>query len=171
MPPGQRYRPDCDTLKPLDEFPSNRGDAKGRGGYCKPCHNVRGRENRIKNHGSAREYHLKRRYGIGQAEVDEMLALQGNVCAACGKPEPEHVDHDHDTGEVRGMLCFNCNQALGNVHDDPRTLLALHDYLMLGRRLPLHQTLGLSPDLGRLAMHVYFHDLPVDVDGYVHVRS
>jgi Recombination endonuclease VII len=51
----------------------------------------------------------------------------------------EHVDHDHQTGQVRGILCFNCNQALGNVHDDPAVLVQLITYLQrppgLGRRL------------------------------------
>jgi hypothetical protein len=48
----------------------------------------------------------------------------------CGKPDPEHVDHDHRTGVVRGMLCFNCNQALGNVRDSIRVLEQLQDYLL-----------------------------------------
>ena len=170
VPPGSRRCPDCSAVKPLEEFPSNKSGRLGRGRYCKPCHNIRGRENRIKNHGSTREYHLKRRYGIGQKDVDEMLSWQGNVCAACGKPDPEHVDHDHVTGEVRGMLCFNCNQALGNVRDDPTILLALHDYLLLGRRLPRQQALELGAIQRREAVHLHFHDLPVELDGYVHAR-
>jgi hypothetical protein len=48
----------------------------------------------------------------------------------CGKPEPEHVDHDHKTGVVRGMLCFNCNQALGNVRDSVAVLEQLQSYLL-----------------------------------------
>jgi hypothetical protein len=79
-------------------------------------------------YGSTREYHLQQRYGITGAEVDAMIEAQGGTCAVCpGKPE--HVDHDHKTGVVRGVLCFNCNQALGNVRDDPRVLRRLIDYL------------------------------------------
>jgi hypothetical protein len=59
-----------------------------------------------------------------------MLAEQGGGCAVCGKPDPEHVDHDHRTNEVRGMLCFNCNQALGNVRDSVGVLGRLQDYLL-----------------------------------------
>jgi hypothetical protein len=59
-----------------------------------------------------------------------MLAEQGGVCACCDKPNPEHVDHDHASGRVRGMLCFNCNQALGNVRDQVPTLERLRDYLL-----------------------------------------
>jgi hypothetical protein len=58
-----------------------------------------------------------------------MLAAQDGLCAGCGKPDPEHVDHDHATGAVRGMLCFNCNQALGNVRDSAHVLDQLRDYL------------------------------------------
>jgi Recombination endonuclease VII len=56
-----------------------------------------------------------------------MLAAQGGVCAVCEKPDPEHVDHDHETGVVRGMLCFNCNQALGNARDDVEVLRRLRN--------------------------------------------
>ena len=51
---------------------------------------------------------------------------QGGVCAICGSgPEdPQHVDHDHETGEVRGILCFNCNGGLGQFHDSIDALLA-----------------------------------------------
>ena len=57
-----------------------------------------------------------------------MVEAQGGTCAVCdGKPE--HVDHDHETGKVRGVLCFNCNQALGNVRDDPAVLQGLIRYL------------------------------------------
>src|SRR5438094_9480440 len=57
--------------------------------------------------------HLKRKFGISLEQYEEMLAKQGGVCAICGAPPPEgtslHVDHDHETGEVRGLLCFPCN--------------------------------------------------------------
>jgi hypothetical protein len=57
-----------------------------------------------------------------------MIEAQGGTCATCdGKPE--HVDHDHATGKVRGVLCFNCNQALGNVRDSVETLARLRTYL------------------------------------------
>ena len=62
-----------------------------------------------------------------------MLGAQGGRCAACGQDEPKHVDHDHETGRVRGMLCFLCNQALGNVRDDVTRLQALIDYLVRAR--------------------------------------
>lgn len=52
-----------------------------------------------------------------RARYDELLAIQGGVCALCGNPPKEggrrlHVDHDHKTLELRGLLCFRCNRAL-----------------------------------------------------------
>jgi hypothetical protein len=129
-PSGQRWCPDCSAFKPEADFPRNRSSKTGYGGYCKPCHNVRTRKNLSKNHGSTREFHLRRRYGIGQAEVDEMLAAQSGKCAICCRPNPGHVDHDHATGKVRGLLCFNCNQALGNARDDVNVLYRAALYLM-----------------------------------------
>lgn len=64
---------------------------------------------------------------------------QGGRCAACGRPETSlgnhgkvkrlAVDHNHETGEVRGLLCLSCNVALGLVDDDVNRLLALAEYL------------------------------------------
>ena len=50
----------------------------------------------------------------------------------CGETRPEHVGHDHVTGRVRGILCFNCNQGLGNFRDDIRSLICAVDYLRRG---------------------------------------
>jgi hypothetical protein len=116
--------PDCGEMKPLEDFPRNKNSKDGRHTYCKPCHNARGRETVQRLHGNSRHYHLKRRDGIGADEFDELVRLQGGVCAICGRPDPEHVDHDHETGEVRGILCFNCNGGLGQFHDSIEFLQA-----------------------------------------------
>ena len=86
-------------------------------------------ESRQRLHGGSRHYHLKRRYGIGADEFDELVRLQGGVCAVCGRPDPEHVDHSHETGAVRGILCFNCNGGLGQFRDSIDALLAAAAYL------------------------------------------
>jgi hypothetical protein len=118
---------------PLDAFGSNRSARDGLTGYCKPCHNAVGKETYERLYGSTREYHLRRRYGITGAEVEAMVAAQGGTCAVCSGP-PQHVDHDHATGDVRGILCSNCNQALGNVRDEPQALRALAHYLETAKR-------------------------------------
>ena len=112
--------------KPLEEFPRNKSGRNGLGAYCEPCHNAKGKETYTRLYGSTRDYHLRRRYGLTSADVDFMIDEQGGTCAVCSG-EPEHVDHDHKTGRVRGILCFNCNQALGNVRDNPEVLQGLID--------------------------------------------
>lgn len=118
LPAGTRRCPDCKELKSLDDFPRSRSGKKGHGAYCKPCHNTRTRETAKRLYGGTREYHLRRRYGIGDADFQRMLAEQGGVCAICKDPGPRHVDHDHITGKVRGILCFNCNGGLGYYRDN-----------------------------------------------------
>jgi len=128
VPDGMKYCPRCEQVLPLEGFGSNRSASDGRTTYCRPCHNAVGKETATRLYGSTREYHLRRRYGITMAEVDAMIADQGGMCAVCSG-KPEHVDHDHKTSRVRGILCFNCNQALGNVRDNPEVLQGLIDYL------------------------------------------
>ena len=130
--------PDCGAWKPLEDFPRNRRTRDGRHAYCKPCHNARGHESRQRLYGGSRHYHLKRRYGIGADEFDALLAKQGGVCRICGRPDPEHVDHDHKTGRVRGILCFNCNGGLGQFADDVDRLESAAHYLSSAGVVPEH---------------------------------
>lgn len=58
-----------------------------------------------------------------------MLAEQGGVCAICRAAPAAHVDHDHATGAVRALLCFNCNGGLGQFRDDPDTLREAAEYV------------------------------------------
>ena len=79
--------------------------------------------------GGSRTYHLTRRYGITAAEADHLLSQQGGLCAICRSAPAKHVDHDHATGVVRALLCFNCNGGLGQFKDDPDALRAAADYV------------------------------------------
>jgi hypothetical protein len=64
-----------------------------------------------------------------------MLAKQRGVCAICKTEDPGprsnhfHIDHDHATGKVRGLLCNNCNRGIGLLKDSPSVLLQAHLYL------------------------------------------
>ena len=78
---------------------------------------------------SNRKSHLKRKYGLTLEGFDELLASQGDGCAICGKPDPDNVDHDHETGRVRGILCWNCNIAIGQLEDDADRARAVAEYL------------------------------------------
>ncbi len=128
VPDGHKWCPDCSTVKPIHEFVRNASQPSGRSAYCKPCHNMRGKESKEKVGGS-RTYHLKRRYGITAAEADVMLAAQGGLCAICRAAPAVHVDHDHATDAVRELLCFNCNGGLGQFKDDPAVLRAAAEYV------------------------------------------
>lgn len=78
--------------------------------------------------------HLMWKYGITLADYDMMLEIQGGVCAICGKTPEENkrrlcVDHDHETGQVRGILCTQCNSVLGFWKDNPETARQAMIYL------------------------------------------
>lgn len=74
--------------------------------------------------------HYRRLYGLTQEQVDTMLAEQGGVCAICkGVSNQMCVDHDHVTRRVRGVLCRNCNLALGHIKDRPAVAEAMALYL------------------------------------------
>lgn len=76
-----------------------------------------------------------KQYGLTEAKFDELLAEQNGGCAVCGsetsngRGEHLHVDHDHETGVVRGILCHDCNTGLGKFKDNPALLRAAADYL------------------------------------------
>ena len=80
-----------------------------------------------------RRSHLKRKYGMTIEQYDAMLEAQGGGCFICGRPPREdislHVDHDHSTGKVRGILCFCCNNALADFQDDPALLRKAASYV------------------------------------------
>ena len=81
----------------------------------------------------ARAIALMCNYGITIEEYDNMFAAQNGICAICGKPQNGKrlfVDHNHETDKVRGLLCQNCNIALGHMGDDAQLLIKAIDYLM-----------------------------------------
>ena len=91
------------------------------------------RKRTARERAAERGYKLKSSYGLTEAEYDTILAAQGGGCSLCGEP-PSHrrlcVDHNHDTGRVRGLLCDNCNQALGKLKDNVEVLHNAIGYLL-----------------------------------------
>lgn len=90
------------------------------------------REYRQRRKVEERDAYLRRTFGITQADYDDLLVRQGGGCAICSKPPGKislHVDHDHETGEIRGLLCVGCNNALGHLHDDPGLLVRAISYV------------------------------------------
>lgn len=111
----------CGADKAPEEFPRHRGRASGRHCNCKKCHNQQTRESKLRQGGS-RKYHLKRKYGLTLEQFDALLAGQGPLCPICLKRPAVHVDHDHRSGVVRGILCEMCNGGLGQFRDNPQTI-------------------------------------------------
>lgn len=83
---------------------------------------------------------LHRKYGLSDDDYAAMVKDQGNVCAICSQPESIFdsrsgsikrlaVDHCHDSGKIRGLLCFRCNSMLGRIHEDVGLLLKMVEYL------------------------------------------
>jgi hypothetical protein len=76
----------------------------------------------------SRRFRLNR-YGISVEEWDTIFDRQGGLCAICKVNPIRDLDHDHKTGEVRGLLCNPCNQGLGLFNEDRNRLLAAVAYL------------------------------------------
>lgn len=117
--PGFKWCPSCKQAVPHEGWDKNRQTKDGLASACKACRKERG----------ARD-HLKRSYGLTPEDVRKMAEFQGGLCAICGEGPAEHVDHDHETGAVRDMLCFNCNTLLGKAGDDWRRLQRAQFYLL-----------------------------------------
>ena len=89
-----------------------------------------------------RERHLVRKYGVDLNIYNQMLDQQNGKCAIYEKLEKDevhevlHVDHCHDTGQVRGLLCRNCNHVLGLMKDDPLLVRRAAKYLEAVPQIP-----------------------------------
>lgn len=85
------------------------------------------------NQQTRRRSYLRQLYGLSVEEFDAIVVSQSGVCAICPTPvghtRDTHVDHDHTTGAVRGLLCRRCNRALGLLKDDERWLKSAIRYL------------------------------------------
>jgi hypothetical protein len=82
-----------------------------------------------------KEKNLKARYGITLQEFNELKESQNNRCAICCKPlNPAHVDHDHSSSLIRGLLCNGCNVGLGMFKEKVYYLLSAVDYLIKPRK-------------------------------------
>lgn len=119
---------ECEKPKPLDRFYRNPTTRDGRSNVCKTCH-----KNKWNHH-----YYLYKRFGLTPDEYEALHEAQGGVCAICGQPETRTirgitsrlaVDHDHETGRIRGLLCYRCNYAIGSMQEDPELFSKAAEYL------------------------------------------
>lgn len=125
----------CGQVKHVSEFHCNpRNKTDGLQSWCKSCsHQLKIQRREA---GLEREYHWRRTFGISSEDYRELLRRQGGRCKICGAEDSgnkrQHVfsvDHDHVTGEIRGLLCVHCNHGLGAFFDDTDRLRSAIKYL------------------------------------------
>ncbi len=143
----------CGQVKSFSEFFRHSGNTDGYHGWCKACHSTHNRGYWRRYKARFGEEALRRKmsgiraknrlklYGITEEQFRAMFAAQGGVCAICGRPETDlgnskdgtprqlSLDHDHDSGKARGLLCNSCNHGLGKFLDDPKILDRAAAYL------------------------------------------
>ena len=131
----------CGVEKPVSEYHKRWGYKDGIRPHCMECRQAQERESFHRNkykrpysYEYDKDKKLKKSYGISYAEYVRMLEAQNGMCAICGtddtgKRKAFHVDHCHETGEVRGLLCGNCNSGIGNLRDDVGLLQRAIEYL------------------------------------------
>ncbi len=139
----------CKLTQEDSEFTRSVKGRRGLTSRCKGCVRKWYEENRprfqkkkwdnyIRNPLKVRDNKLRTKFGITLEQYNELSNRQSNVCAVCFKPEVVKrkdklktlaVDHCHETGKIRGLLCSKCNMAIGLVKDNVDTLLKMVDYL------------------------------------------
>ena len=111
---GTRRCAKCKTSVAVEDFHKSARTFSGLQTRCKAC-------------GLA--YAWCKQFRISWEDAQKLLAKKTEGCFACSTSDDLHLDHDHQTGRIRGFLCGNCNRALGILRDDPVRILRLREYL------------------------------------------
>lgn len=130
----------CRLKKSLDDFYNDKSQSDGKSCRCKSCIRTAQDKWRADNPDAYKESNTKsafktklKRYGLTENSYMSMLESQDNRCAICVEPldfwRGTHIDHCHDTGVVRGVLCSTCNNGLGMFKDDRMLLRSAIKYL------------------------------------------
>lgn len=128
----------CKTTRPYEEFYYRHNTRDKLTSWCKSCGTeaqYTWREaNKEKQAVLTRRANLKRYYGITLEQYDELLEKQEHKCVICDRHEDEFktrlcVDHNHSTGEIRGLLCNYCNHRVIGRHKDGELLRKMADYV------------------------------------------
>lgn len=127
----------CKAEKPLDEFSRDKNNKDGLLRECKTCNRERANKWNLENPDKVQGRRYTR-HGITKQQFDAMLSSQGGKCNVCETDLVRGmIDHDHNCcpgtyscGKcIRGILCNNCNTALGMIGDNPKVLARLIEYL------------------------------------------
>lgn len=128
----------CKEAKPLAMFSKGgKSTPDGLAGWCKPCMKSYAadyyKKNTAKMRESARASGLRCYFNLSVEDYENMYRAQNGVCAICSKlcisGRRLAVDHDHATGQIRGLLCYRCNSGLGYFKDSLENLSSAIDYL------------------------------------------
>ena len=125
----------CKEEKANSNFHISSKEKDGLQKQCKSCQSKRKKEWYKENKEKALNDNYKYKYGISLEEYSEKLREQNHKCKICKKDETEvfkqtlYVDHNHDTGEVRGLLCHPCNAGLGHFKEQEDLLEAAKQYI------------------------------------------
>ncbi len=142
----------------LIDFVRNARCKDGRKNYCKPCHNAAQRAHALKRRTEDPdqwklfrwEKHIKSAYGLTPQDYWGMAEAQEYKCSICGtrdnfvakEPSRLYVDHCHNTGKVRSLLCYHCNTLLGMCKEEINILEKAIDYLNQHNRKALQKEYG-----------------------------
>lgn len=124
----------CKIKKPLTEFYKDNSHKTGYTQHCKQCSGDYSRKRRLANKDHFKNTKLLYDFGITLNQYRDFLKAQKYTCAICPEPIGEArrntvVDHDHETGKVRGILCRHCNLGLGHFRDSRGYLKRAIEYL------------------------------------------
>lgn len=130
----------CEEEKYPEQFPDSKRKSNGKQSWCKSCYSEYNSSRYSENWETNYFKRLWKVYGLTKNAFNELLDACGGLCQCCGVemkrgvPANKHhdalcIDHDHKTGDVRGLLCRNCNMALGNIGHDPQVARRMADYL------------------------------------------
>jgi hypothetical protein len=123
----------CGQTKSIFSF-YKRTDHPSHASVCKACRAKYEKERYRYSAGKVVAHRRQQRYGISPQDLVAMFETQDFKCACCSDPLPTitkhvHIDHDHATNVIRGVVCRGCNLALAYGRDDPARLRAAADYL------------------------------------------
>jgi Recombination endonuclease VII len=144
--------PSCGQVKVFSEFSKRSQNKNGIGTYCRDCISIknktvwkylRAKHERRRTEsmaGSARhDVYLKYQYGAQVGTYAKLFDAQNGKCAICASPSPGgppdhphrkfHLDHNHSTGKIRGLLCAKCNVGIGYFRESSSSLAAAAEYL------------------------------------------
>lgn len=126
----------CGEAKPASFFHKHSKTKDKLSPYCKSCANARASQHYKSNPFRRWCFNVKRLYGITAIQYFMILDQQGGKCAVCGGDEIDSkrndrmpVDHCHETGRVRGILCTSCNRAIGLMKDNAAIMRKAATYL------------------------------------------